>query len=321
MGGNENGSPFISTSDIFGLAGLPFLIVAALLLSPRIWARVGRTFAPLAMSRSSRQRNSFDQSVRCALHTAGEAQAADIGSPTLEMTGNEIARHLLIMRARSPFDGAIKTKIVGTGHLDAAIAAGRGVVLWDSQFYFANVATKLALARAGYALHHMSSPSHGVSDTKVGRALLNPIWVGSETKNLAERVVVSYKNPRPAMTRLSTCLAAGKIVSVSVREAARKPAMVPFLDRQLSLGPGAVALAYKADAALIPVFTVQERTGEFVTTLEAPIEISPGLDRHAATFAAAGEYAKRLERHVAQAPGQWQGWRQVEHIKTRITDQ
>lgn len=304
MSGVGKNSKFISGSDIAGLVGLPFLIVAALLLPPRVWTRLGRAVAPLAKSQLSDPPAAIDRSIAQALKS-------DFGSrsPALEMIGNEIARHLLIMRAGSPFDGAIRTELSGAEHLDAALAAGKGVVLWDSQFYFANVATKLALARAGYDLHHMSSPSHGVSETSVGKALLNPIWVASETKNLAERVVVSYANPRPAMTRLAACLAAGKIVSVSVRETSRKPAAVPFFDRQLRLGPGAVALANKADAALIPVFTLQKKPGVFVATLEAPIRIAPGLGRHEATVVAAAEYAKRLEPYVAHAPGQWQAWR------------
>jgi lauroyl/myristoyl acyltransferase len=294
----------ISGSDIAGLLGLPPLILAALILPPTIWTRLGRSVASLAKPFLGHSIERLDQAIGEAL-SPGEAPE----SVALDLVGNEIARHLLTMRTLSPFDGSIRTDVIGSEHLSEALRRGKGAVIWDSQFYFANVATKLGLKRAGFDLFHMSSPSHGVSDTSFGRRLLNPIWVGAEAKNLAERIVVSYSNPRRAMALLSQHLVDGKIVSVSVRATSVKPATAPFLNRELRLGPGAVALAHRAGAPLIPVFTVQTEPGNYTTTVEAPLDLPVGIGRHEATSEAARLYAVRLAPYVRAYPGQWQGWR------------
>jgi len=233
------------------------------------------------------------------------AEPADlIGRRTI---GHAIARHFLAMRAGLPFAEHIRTTLRGAEHISTSLAQGCGAILWDSQFRYANVATKMAVARAGFDLVHLSSPGHGVSDTAFGRRLLNPIWVAAERKYLAERIIAQPGSRDRSLGLLSKRLKQNALLSISVRAASAQPITVPFLGRHLLVGPGAPSLAVRTGAHLLPVFTVRQDDGSYLTVVEPPIDIVPGSHRQAVA-AAATAYAARLEPHVRQTPSQWAGW-------------
>ncbi|MCZ6604064.1 MAG: hypothetical protein O7A03_02845 [Alphaproteobacteria bacterium] len=297
---------FVTGSDLVAFFGLPFLILTAVLLPQRLWPALARLAVPLAGGLLPAPPQTMARSVAMAI---GDRPVATVpGAIPKEAMIHGIARHFLTMRVLALGGRGVRTRVIGSGHIEAALARGRGAVLWDSQFQYANMATKLALARAGIDLVHMSSAGHGVSASWFGRHFLNWAWVLAEAKYLAERVVVSYVHPRTGMTRLAERLRENRVVSVSVRAASRRPATVRFFDRSLRLGPGAPALAFQTGAALLPVFTVMEAPGRYLTIVEAPLKIPARLGRREAVQGASAAYARRLEAHVLHNPGQWSGW-------------
>ncbi|MBT3904535.1 MAG: lysophospholipid acyltransferase family protein [Rhodospirillaceae bacterium] len=297
---------FLSVNDVAVFFGLPFLGFVSGLIPQSLWWGVARTISPLSMKMLPSPADHIRERARIFL---GDS----IGEKALQkfphdLAANEISRLFLLLGALMPFDGRLKTPLEGQEHIDAALEKGKGVILWDSHFYFANSATKMALQRAGYKTHHLSHARHGFSDTWIGMKLLNPLWVASEFKFLAERVVIAYDNPAPAMKTLGARLDQNQVVSVTVRDSAKHPVEVPFLGGHLRVAPGAPVMAKRHGAALVPVFTIRQADGTYVTRAEAPIDLPEDLDTRIAVKSAVEQYAQRLEPVVRAYPDQWVDW-------------
>ncbi len=200
----------------------------------------------------------------------------------------------------------------GLEHIDAALARGRGVILWISDFLSAGDVTKLALARAGYRVTHLSREEHGFTTSSLGVKFLNPFRVRYENRFLEERVVFDRMNPGPAMSRLRACLRANRIVSImaSAHEGGTQ-AEVPFLSGRLRLSIGALRLAHLCGTPLIAVHVLRDQVphGAFEATFEAPISVPEAVRGKAGLLKIACAYRDSLEARVRANPGSWAGWR------------
>ena len=97
---------------------------------------------------------------------------------------------LELLREHAPWGWKVEISVVGREHIDEALAAGRGAVLWYCPFTHADVVFKRGLHEAGYRVNHLSAATHGFSDTRFGVAVLNPIKTGVESRYLKERCVI-----------------------------------------------------------------------------------------------------------------------------------
>ncbi len=84
-----------------------------------------------------------------------------------------------------------------------------------------------------------------------------------------------------------------------------------FLDGRIGLAPGAVLLARRTGAALLPAFAFRDPEAGLVVTVAPPIEVADGGATAQAIRQAAGDYARVLAPYVSKYPGQWKGWRQI----------
>jgi lauroyl/myristoyl acyltransferase len=301
----EDAPPLITAGD-FGLAiGLPLLALTAWLTPERAWTSLARALAPHAGAVLSRGRR--DLAARVEAVAGADRLPCPADAVAVELAASEIERNLQVLRDHLPIRWRPDIDIIGLEHLHAAMDKGRGAILWDSHFQFAAVVTKMALMGAGVGLHHLSHPRHGFSNSRFGMVVLNPVRTRCEGRYVAERVVLSLDGPVAAMRALLKRLKNNGVVSITVRGTGAKPCHVPFLGGHVSVATGALDLAYRADAPLLPVFTV--RNGErYRVTIEAPLIVDRSAGRTEAAAAAAAEYARRLEPHVVAHPGQWAEW-------------
>jgi lauroyl/myristoyl acyltransferase len=306
-----------SISDIGVVIGLPILTTLSWLVPASCWPKVCGFISGLAMAfQPDRwgERAKIIESWALGTESDEKPSARALARAAMAV---EIERSLLMLRLHRPFNRWRKVTLVGAEHIDAALKKGKGVIIWDGHFALASTGTKIALARSGYGLHHLSNIYHGYSSTFFGIKALNPIWVAAEMKALAERVVVAYVNPRPALDALRAQLEENSIVSIVVRSEASHVVTTPFFDVTLALAPGAPVLAAKTGAELLPVFTVRDKSGDVVTTVEAPIDLSAYEENRPAVQAAVDTYAKRLEPWLRQYPEQWLSWGQLIQRKPR----
>jgi lauroyl/myristoyl acyltransferase len=202
----------------------------------------------------------------------------------------------------------------GSEHVDTALAAGKGVLLWIGLFECVELISKLALFRAGYAVHHLTHPTHGVSQSRFGMRFLNPIVVRIENRYLKERVFLNLTGSGDALATLSQRLAANSVISILASARARKVVEVPFFDGRVQMATGAVKIALANGAPLLPVFLECDEKGKFTVHIEPPISRKLSTaDNNLRTNSPQvidmiQEYVARLEPYVLKNPGLWKGW-------------
>ena len=199
----------------------------------------------------------------------------------------------------------------GEEHIKAALANGKGAVLWVSDFIFAGDVSKIGLSDRGYRVSHLSRPQHGFSQSRFGVRFLNPLKIRFELKYLHERVVHLRQEPKRAWTHLLALLSENRLVSIAAcADEGRRLHDLKMLCSRFKLAPGAPALALQSGAALLPVFVLPSpEPPHFRVIVEAAIPLSKSSEATAIETALSA-YASRLERYVSANPAVWRGWRQ-----------
>lgn len=201
-----------------------------------------------------------------------------------------------------------KVRVIGREHIDKALVAGHGVILWVLPLCFSGLVTKIAIAREGFKVRHLSRYYHGGSGTVVGGALLNPIRTRVECRYLAERIVIDRNgmvgNSRPVDV-LSSRLNENEIVSITVGNKGRRKENVSFLDGQICLATGPAYLALKSSAPILPVFTVRHNSGEFLTTVGPKLRVMPNTNRKSQIEAMLADFSAHVEDFFLEWPDQF----------------
>lgn len=279
------------------------------LFLPIAWLAPERLWPPLSEAISSVTGRLFSQKRR-----ADEARIPPFLAGLLHLdrtravtkcVATENQQIFAILRAYRPGGWRPEISLLGRDNLEAALEAGKGVILWVADLSFAYLVVKMALARSGYSLTHLSRPQHGFSDSPFGIRFLNPIQTNVEKRYLAERIVIRPGDTLGNLRELRRRLTEGGIISTTVGEIAAQTRAVPFFDGQMLVATGPITLARATGAAVLPVFTLQRGPGRFEVSIEPPLEgvLQRGDER---PFR---EYARLLEKNVRSDPAGWWGWR------------
>jgi lauroyl/myristoyl acyltransferase len=193
------------------------------------------------------------------------------------------------------------------------LQAGNGVVLWVAHFGFNGLATKVALARAGFGVFHLSRPEHGFSKSQFGVRFLNPIRVHAELPHLAGRIVIDRANSNQAKSAAESVLKSNGIVSITAGAwEGRRIAIANLLGGTLELATGAPGLAISSGAVLLPVFTVRdEETGTIRVIVDQPIVQSKEVDKLEQIDRMTQEFVDRLRPYIIDYPEQWRDWKSL----------
>jgi lauroyl/myristoyl acyltransferase len=158
-------------------------------------------------------------------------------------------------------------RLEGREQLDAALAGGRGAVLWVAPMIFSTLLVKTALHDAGYRVAHLSVAWHGLARTRFGRWLVNARGVAVEQR-FVERVVIPAEGRAGAVLKeLGRRLCRNEVVTIRAVGNANRPIEAPFLGGRLRLGPGAPRLALAHRAPLLAAITGRDDAGGFCVTL------------------------------------------------------
>lgn len=298
--------PAWALSDIGIGAALAAQVPLSWLLPERSWEPFWRLAArfPLTTSRSAIRRTA--EGIAAALgerdRRRAEAIAEEIKAAVYEMRFQDL-------RAWRPGGWNPSIALEGEDHLKAALAGGKGAILWLAPFVFNNGPTKIAFHRQGYRVSHLSSPQHGYSETRLGIATLNRVRCIPEDRYLAQRIVFDENAPSTAMRRMMRALKAGEVVSI-VAASTEGFEMIkgPIFDGRLPVAIGAPRLAGLTGAPILPVFTVRDPAIGFRVAVEAPIVPLSGVAKDEGLIAATSEFLRRSEPWVRRYPGQWRAW-------------
>jgi lauroyl/myristoyl acyltransferase len=287
--------PLATAADLAVLAKLPASALAAWCLPERRWEAVAARAAVLER--------------RTVERTAGRIAA--MFGPDAPASPKELARRqlalvrldqLCFLRSYRPGGWRAEMRLSGRHHLDDALLAGRGAVLWLAPTVFQWLPAKRTLFEAGYRVHHLSSPQHGFSGRSwLSRAWLNPIRTRVEDRYLAERVMLgSDGQAHSALRRLGNLLAENATVSITMAPARTRSIRTPLLRGFLNVAAGPPHLAVRSGAALLPVVTLRTASGRFQTHIGAALGAVGGP----AGQAMAAELTAWLEPYLLAHPEQ-----------------
>ena len=274
----------------------------------RHWPALARVLSPLAVGYLSPNRKTTAAVVR---RTLG-ARLPELSGMTIlrEMAAEGIIGFLQVLKCRRPGHWHPRVALVNSEHVDAALRAGRGALLWVAHGFHGHLGAKVGFARAGLAVSHLSRATHGISESRFGTRVLNPIQAIVEDRYLGERILIRSQGKAP-LDLLARRLRANGVVSITAQRGSGRTVEVPFLDGGLRLAGGAPALAHKTGAALLPVFAFRNQAGVVEVVVESPIGVDGGLPHEQAVDRAVRDYVRTLEPDVLRYPGQWLGWVQL----------
>ncbi len=217
-------------------------------------------------------------------------------------------------RVRAVYRGGWKPEIrlEGLERLEEALARGRGVILWRLRFC-SSLVTKMALARAGVPVVHLSRWSHGTwGDTHVARSVLFPLFRRTEDLHLAGRIVIPRGESLAYMKRLVDHLEGGGVLSIFGDYPARQTVATRVFGTEASFARGAPSLAWKVGSALLPTVSVREGSGRYRVLIDPPIDVARTgagkSGRDAFVEEAVQQFGQRLDTMLVRYPGSWEQW-------------
>ncbi|MDX6752155.1 lysophospholipid acyltransferase family protein [Geminicoccaceae bacterium 1502E] len=273
--GDRSTSPLWKKSDTVLLLRLPVAFGLSWMLAPTAWDRLA---ARVARGRRDRQPERFERQVRWLDRMLdGRLDEAALEQAVFGQSANFRLRQLQILRAHRPGRWQPPVRLEGAEHVTAALAAGRGAILWVASFVFSTLLTKLTCRAAGLEVSHLSRAYHGYTSSRLGCRLLNPVQRRAEDRYLAERIVIPRNGaPVAAMRQLTQRLRENRVVSITVDSEGTTPLAAPFFAGTLRPANGALKLAASSGAPLLPVVTVRRPDGVFYTIIGSPLPVERG---------------------------------------------
>lgn len=219
-------------------------------------------------------------------------------------------RRLSLFRELAGRGGGAEHRVLGAGHLQAALAAGRGAILWAAPFAHQSVNGKRALAEAGIRAVQVSVRDHGFLGSRFAAAVLNPPLLRTEERFLAGRLRFDPAAPGDLAARMRAVLRAGGVLLVENNAATgRRLLSVPFAPGfRLPMASGPLRLARAQGAPVLPCVTLARGPfGPYETHIAPPL--FPGAEAGAAGLARVALAAReQMLDALRAAPAQFLGW-------------
>lgn len=303
----------ITLRDLFLLAYIPLFGALAWLLPERSWSKISRFKVQIL--------STLRYTSRSLRHKLGGNQPDDTlltsSEPEAQKSQRQLAEeakcdaHLsnfYTFRAVRPGPWHLQIDLQGYEHIDAALRADKGVILWVAPLRFSHLVSKIAFAQAGYEVVHLSRVSHGISKTRFGIRYINWLWVAAENRFLSERIVIRADNTPAAMRTLSNRVREKKPVSITFANTGNRVYEGEILGVPVKVGAGAITLAHRSKAALLPVFTVRTGNCRFSSTVYPSLNPSAYNNRETAGHACVANYIKIAEQYKQNYPAQFGYW-------------
>lgn len=297
-----NAAALITINDLVQTLRLLVVGLLSWIVPSALWPRLSVALAAI------------DRRIRpdeIARQTARFAALLGDRPPPAEITGASIAANyedrLQLFRDYRPGGWEPETQLVGEHYLRDALARRKGVILWTSHFVYSGQMTKMSLARHRYKVSHLSRPTHGFSNSRFGRSVLNRIQTRIEDRYLLDRIQIQGDDTLPALMAMRRRLHKNGIVSITLGTQASHLIKRPFLNGTIRIPTGPVELARLTDSVLLPVYTVRDGYWRYSTHIGAPMA---SANESPADVAAA--FAAWLEPVVRARPAHWRSWQMVE---------
>ncbi|TGQ56652.1 hypothetical protein EN836_02240 [Mesorhizobium sp. M1C.F.Ca.ET.193.01.1.1] len=298
---SRSGRVFV-LEDLGFLLRLPVFVLVSLLVPEKRWRDICIWLEGLKRVPEAR-RDVGEQPDLAGFGVAGREDRLRVGAMRSEHNIQIVREWLVGWRP--------EIELRGAEHLEAASSKGHGAVLWVAHFAFNGLAGKMAFAKAGFDVFHVSRPEHGFSKSRFGIRFLNPIRTSVELRYAAGRIVIDRANPAASMNEARRLLRQGKFVYAGAWEG-ELLVRARIGQSAIELAGGAPRLARIAGAPVLPVFVVRDdSTGKIRVTVEKPIDVDRGRDKAELIQGAAQDFADRHLAYLKSCPHQWRDWEKL----------
>jgi lauroyl/myristoyl acyltransferase len=306
----ESKPRLVHLRDFGGLARLGLYAAAARLSQPQRWSAVADAI-PHRRGRSARRRIEAGLSA----YFGDQRSPAELTTISGEYRRAE-ARRLMLNAVEAVGGWRPQISIAGLERIAAALAHGRGAILWCEEFLFQSLVGKRALFEAGYAAHQVTVVEHGYSRSRFGRFAINGMQQRQEARYLNGRLVFDRLEGAGIGARVRAILRKrGLVLITNNTYSGRRFVSLPFgANGRIRVAAGPLRLAQLCDAPLFPfvLFEVEPfRRYEAMVGEELPLGRLAGNgdgNGDAALVAALVAYRTWLEPHLSRAPEQWMRW-------------
>lgn len=293
------------------LFGVAVLVEAANRIgSPRVVDRMARALGALAHRWSRDKRTRTERAITHVFGPLSDAERTRIVRGTFHTFWDDTLSFVPWRAAAPP-----APEIVGAEHLQTALAAGRGVILWESGFFGRRNIAKQALWRQGFALHQVHAETHRAGFVGDSRAswlrdrVVLPYFTAREREFTADVVLLAPGRSLATVRTLQALLRRNQIVCITADVAiGERLVTLPILGQPKRFATGMVSLARASGAVLLPLFCVAASDGRIRVVVEPPIAVPAGGERDAATEAPLRDYAALLGTYIRRYPEQYRSW-------------
>lgn len=300
-----NAPPWLQGRDLFAAFLVAVLWLMSLFLPERHWPGLAHWLARRRLAGSAKLSGDELETIKVVVGKGEDKEAWIEEGFRREWLAHKYLSWIQLLACYRPWRWRPRPRLIGRKHLDEALAHGQGVILLTANFAHKDLMTKVALAKAGYWASHLARDSHGFAESRLGKILLNPIYVGVERRYLRDRLVYSGSDTKEVNKLIRARLGENRPILVTVTPLGRRVGTLPFLHGRIRIATGALNFACEADAVVLPVFTIRKPDGDVETIIEHPLARPAGVSRSDAIQSMLDDYVPRLETYVAQYPEQF----------------
>jgi KDO2-lipid IV(A) lauroyltransferase len=292
------------------LLGVVALVEAANRVgSPRLADGLAGLAAAAAHRWSHEKRRRMERNVTRALGPLDDAERARIVRGAFHTFWDETLGFVPWRAAKTA-----ALEVTGLGHLEDALAAGRGAILWESAYFGRRNLAKQALGRRGVRIQQVHNLDHRAGFARdphaswLRDAVVFPYFEAREREFTAGVIRLPRAERLGGLRQVLAALARNEVVSITADVAqGHRFVTVPVLGEPKPFATGMVSAARTAGAALLPLFCVREAEGRLRVIVEPAIPVAPERTP-TALEAPIGRYAALLEAYIRRYPEQFRDW-------------
>ena len=276
--------------------------------------RIVRAISRLAYHCAWRRRARAEQGLALALGSGiPDATRREIVRGMFEQFWQEVSSLVLSREERAKL-GSVA--LYGVEHVQSALAAGKGVILWESGWFGRRLLAKQVLHRAGFSIDQVHGERHvggffrrHAAASWVSRKLLERVARRWERRWVHEIIELPESGSLAFTRTLLGRLRRNAIVCITAEgQLGEKRVAMSFLNQTILFATGMVSLARLSGATILPIFSFREPDGRVRVVVEAPIYVDTAGERERTMAASIGQYVSRLEDYVRRYPEQYCAW-------------
>jgi lauroyl/myristoyl acyltransferase len=207
-------------------------------------------------------------------------------------------------------------EVLGLEHLRSALAAGKGVILWESSAFGLRLFSKAALKSHGYEVIQFHGAENlggmfvrSATSSVVCERVIRPFFDEKELSAVSRIVQLRHDNALAHLRTLIEHLRQNAAICMTADgRSGQRFVTRRFLNHALPFATGAVSLSRLTGAPLVPMFCYRSAAARPVLVLEPPIDLPPGASRDEEVEYAMQRFVDLLTSYVERYPTQYRTW-------------